>query len=579
MNRQDLEYANELFNKALEYYLGIEKDKNLILAKQYLKKSAKFGLTKAINLLADLYLRKEFYCESYEDAVKLYMQGWDLGDSRSLFHLAKCYAKGKGVKKDVVKAKELYIEAYRAGCLDACFDIALCYEKGIGVEQSLEQAICWYKRGAEMGDADCACNLGFCYYRGKGIFKDIDKAKEIFLKYSYYSDAVQRNLGVIFYKGTKTTKPDVESAIYWLNQSANNGDSVSMRYLGKIYREKGDRISALEWYQKGAEKDGKEGAYHYGFFLYKYSKEGKWKESFIWIKKAAENKHVPAEFLLGLFYKCGIGTDINHTKAFYWFNLASEHEYEQAYNHIGRYYCDGRIVTKNYETALVWFEKAITSKDDNVRGEALYDYGLMFLDGLGVKKDRNKAIDFLMESKSLGCLNAIHKLEEMNNPDRRVKKFGRASVLEHGDIIQYVEMKLDDNCTESHWVPNVLEKLIIYVDHVKHSDLVQLTEEGKHKWMLGNIDYAQWIIMVSDELKLYCDNYYVNDKKKRLYYPKYFANLFLTKKGHKFKPLDIRHNLSAINNPNNSDEIGGKHIEKLNHVINSAKSEIRERGL
>ena len=131
------------------------------------------------------------------------------------------------------------------------------------------------------------------------------------------------------------------------------------------------------------------------------------------MKLSAENKHVSAQFLLGLFYKCGIGTPVNHEKAFYWFNLAAENGYEQSYSHIGRYYLDGRIVKTNYENAALWFEKAITSQNENVRGEALFDYGVLYLDGLGVSKNREKAIGYFVESKKLGCLNAINKLKEL----------------------------------------------------------------------------------------------------------------------------------------------------------------------
>ena len=48
-------------------------------------------------------------------------------------------------------------------------------------------------------------------------------------------------------------------------------------------------------------------------------------------------------------------------------------------------------------------------------GEALYDYGVMYLDGLGVKKNKIRAIGYLLESKELGCINAINKLKELDS--------------------------------------------------------------------------------------------------------------------------------------------------------------------
>lgn len=83
----------------------------------------------------------------------------------------------------------------------------------------LSKAILWYKRGYEKGDADCACNLATCYYKGKGIEQNIEKAKEIFLAFSEYNTQNQRNLGVIFYKGTPSCKPNEEEAIYWFTKA------------------------------------------------------------------------------------------------------------------------------------------------------------------------------------------------------------------------------------------------------------------------------------------------------------------------------------------------------------------------
>ena len=569
-NRQNK--AEELFYQAIDFFIGIGKQKNLIRAKLLLTESANLGLTKSIILLGDLYIKHLLPSNDYKEAVALYEKGCELGDNRSLSRLAMCYEKGLGVKKDFKKSMDLYKAAYEAGNKDACFSIARFFEKGIGVERSQTNAISWYRIGSDLGDEDCTCNLAFCYYKGAGVVKDLDKAKVLFLSCSEYNSLVQKNLGVIYYKGTETCKPDKEQAIYWLTKASNNGDSSAMLYLGQILRDN-DKDQAMAWYKKAAKIDHKQGAYTYAFFLYKFFKEDNWYQAFNWMKLAAENGHVSAQFMLGLFYKCGVGTNVDHSKAFYWFNLAAENDYEQAYSHIGRYYRDGRIISKNYETALVWFEKAIASNDTNVRGEALYDYGMMFLEGYGVKKNKDKAVDFFAESKSYGCLNAIHKLEELNNPESSIKSTGRAFILEHGDIVQYVKMKIDDGYTESNWVPNILDKLNIYIKFVKQSELVQLNDNQKWQWTKGNIDFAQWVIMVSDNLKLYC----LNNKKERCYYPKYFANLFLTKKGKKFKAQDLRHNISAINNP--SGCVGEKHFETIKNIVDSAKEAIIQRKL
>ena len=58
MNNYALEQAEELFEQALEYFLGIEKEKNMIHAKELLQQSSELGLSKSSNLLGDWYIKK-----------------------------------------------------------------------------------------------------------------------------------------------------------------------------------------------------------------------------------------------------------------------------------------------------------------------------------------------------------------------------------------------------------------------------------------------------------------------------------------------------------------------------------------
>ena len=97
--------------------------------------------------------------------------------------------------------------------------------------------------------------------------------------------------------------------------------------------------------------------------------------------------------------------------------------------------------------------------------------------------------------------------------------------------------------------------------------------EEKWFWKLSNKDFAQWVLDVSDDLKLYT----TNERNQRKYYPYYFANLFLTKKGIKFKSEDLRHNMSAINTSINGKEV--RNIKPLIAVRGIARREIKAKSL
>ena len=67
MNNYALEQAEELFEQALEYFLGIEKEKNMIHAKELLQQSSELGLSKSSNLLGDWYIKKIIPGDNYKD--------------------------------------------------------------------------------------------------------------------------------------------------------------------------------------------------------------------------------------------------------------------------------------------------------------------------------------------------------------------------------------------------------------------------------------------------------------------------------------------------------------------------------
>ena len=116
-------------------------------------------------------------------------------------------------------------------------------------------------------------------------------------------------------------------------------------------------------------------------------------------------------------------------------------------------------------------------------------------------------------------------------------------------------------------------KLNIYIECAKQYGLVGKNSEEKWFWKLSNKDFAQWVLDVSDDLKLYT----TNERNQRKYYPYYFANLFLTKKGIKFKSEDLRHNMSAINTSINGKEV--RNIKPLIAVRGIARREIKAKSL
>ena len=75
----------------------------------------------------------------------------------ALFRVARCYLRGKGVRKDAAHGVSLLRELARADdavTSKAQAALALCYMDGEGVETDTVQAALWCQRAADGGDAE-----------------------------------------------------------------------------------------------------------------------------------------------------------------------------------------------------------------------------------------------------------------------------------------------------------------------------------------------------------------------------------------------------------------------------------------
>ena len=69
-----------------------------------------------------------------------YSKGAAQNHAKSLFHLGRCYYKGKGTAVDYKKAVQYYTKAANQGSADGSFGLGKCYMKGRGVELDMEKA-------------------------------------------------------------------------------------------------------------------------------------------------------------------------------------------------------------------------------------------------------------------------------------------------------------------------------------------------------------------------------------------------------------------------------------------------------
>ncbi len=149
----------------------------------------------------------------------------DDGDPAAAFEVARRYAEGSRVPKDLAEAAEWYRRAAEGGIAVAQYRLASLYERGQGVTQDRLEAVNWYQRAADQGNVNAMHNLAVMMSEGVEGAPDHDKALQWFLAAGNYGvrDS-QYNLGVIFARGLGPEQDLVES-YKWFAIAAAQGDT------------------------------------------------------------------------------------------------------------------------------------------------------------------------------------------------------------------------------------------------------------------------------------------------------------------------------------------------------------------
>ncbi|MGD8940790.1 MAG: hypothetical protein PVJ72_15505, partial [Gammaproteobacteria bacterium] len=176
--------------------------------------------------------------------------------------------------------------------------------------------------------------------------------------------------------------------------------------------------------------------------------------------KAAEQDHAGAQHKLGTFYRDGIGVAKSESEAIKWFRLAASWgisnaqkdlesllrkqliQSENGFNNnpqlskpehqylLGMMYINGSGVEKDPNTALQWFLKAAQQN----HSEAQYQLGQMYNTGMGVKANPEEAKTWLSKAaeggldKASESLKAIIKAEEQRLLDNDINALANSPV-------------------------------------------------------------------------------------------------------------------------------------------------------
>ncbi len=313
------------------------------------------------------------------------------------------------------------------GSADAAYRLALAYEKGnCGVAKNIKTAMQWYRLAAKRGSVLAANAMGDIYFTGedRGLY-DYPKAKKWYLEAAkqgygpaqlrlgflcaehhydglepdfkaaekWYLAAAKQNAGdAQFRLGTfyhfYKKPPELKKAIYWLTRAAEGGNELAMFDLSRMLATgegtKKDPQKALYWLIESARR-GTPAAEMQLSDMYAAGSDGVKKDmlqSFLWTMKVVRDP----------------------TAIPYWLNKAADIVFEGSPD-----------VPKNYPMALRLYSRAAARGD----AHAKMRLGVMYLEGLGTRKDPVLGRFYLQKAAAAGDADARKLLAKEKSPPNK----------------------------------------------------------------------------------------------------------------------------------------------------------------
>ncbi|MBL4800642.1 MAG: sel1 repeat family protein [Emcibacter sp.] len=301
-----------------------------------------------------------------ENAFEVFEKYALRGYPEAMFHTAKSYSRGWGVKPDLERARHFlrlavqYDYSYRG---QTAYELGRLFQRSSGPDCNTI-AVGWFTKAMEWDFTKASLQLSKHYELGIGVEQDIGKAiyfYEIASRAGYETALLK--YAYILLKGRYGIRPDperayamVERAVISLRRKAESGSRTSAKKLGRLYQ-KGQLVPvnlsvARQWFLRTAMLGDRGGMHDLGHVM--LAGDGSPEdhvEGLAWLEKAAELGHGGAMTALGRFHikeKYGL----TKSNAVYWFEKGVEAGHGGAMQELAKIYDKGTLVEKDPEKAI-----------------------------------------------------------------------------------------------------------------------------------------------------------------------------------------------------------------------------------
>lgn len=324
------------------------------------------------------------------------------------YNLAKLYYDGNGVPQDFAQAFHLYEAAAEQDFPFASFEMGKMLRDGIGTAQDHDAAEIAFKDAfvgfcaleKQQPDDKLQYRIGWMLLNGVGTEQDELLARTYFEKAATVGNPhAQYQLARLMLKDPVLTLEELQVAIGWLTQSAENDNESAQYALGKLFQED-MRIkniqAALHWLTKAAVQDHQYAQYRLGKLLLSNEKVPPDPQASIqWFIRSADQGNVYASFQLGKIYISSEWVEKDSQEALRWFTQSAGAGNQHAQYALGKLFLFGRDVPRDEEAAIHWLTLA---------AEQGNPYAVLLLQH---REDWNRASEVLASTR---LLNGLAKL-------------------------------------------------------------------------------------------------------------------------------------------------------------------------
>eukprot|EP01080_Neovahlkampfia_damariscottae_P005997 gene5997-9995_t len=289
------------------------------------------------------------------------------------------------MRENFESAVELYQEAIDKGSVVSINNLAVMYSEGIGIPKNEKKAIELYKKGISMDDPHSMYNLARIFMM-KG---NIEEAYELLSISPKLGEEYAHSISTLAYIEIYY-KNNTERGVELYNLAISYGHKASNGHLGDLYLN-----GKLEKNEKKA------------------------RDLFILASEGEDDKR--SMTTLATFYLTGVGGEKNFKKAIELFEKAVSLNHTVAMNQLGLIYISGGkqdpndksdyLMTPDPKKAFDLFSKSANLGDP----QGMLNLAWIYLNGMGVEKNPELGMKYLMDASKNGSVEAKEVLDELNS--------------------------------------------------------------------------------------------------------------------------------------------------------------------